>query len=247
MADRRHHRAALEGEAVVVASPIYCHIRGLQEEGLKGQRLDRENELNATSFLRNSLLRRGDMKPRLTERKVVVLFIVAQAILALSESSVSAQHDTFPLIRDLNPSRVQVVVNSSSEFQKTFSDLAVGALKRAGIDIAAQDNKYSNKAKSVELILTVKPEPLSDICPGQVMYEPSIALVEEIIVPRANEVIKGSTWASFQPPHIRQTLSRKELEQKISELIEGFIIKWLIVRHLLSTVPAVMVSKAVQL
>lgn len=170
MVDQRLQRVAVAGEAVVAAVQIYCHARDRQEACLKHQRLDRENEQEAAIFLRNNRARRGHMKLMFKEWKAVVLIIVSQAVLVFGESSVSAQQDTVPLTTDLDPSDIRLVVNSSPEYRKSFSDLAVAALTRAGIDIAVEGNKHSAR-KSDELILTVKPESLNDMCPGKVLYE----------------------------------------------------------------------------
>ena len=163
------------------------------------------------------------MKPQLIGWKSVILLIVAQAGLVFSEASVNAQQDTIPLLTALELSGVRLVVNASPKHQKAFSRLAIDEFKRAGIVISLKGNEALARQAS-ELMLSVRPKPIEDICPGKVLYAPSLTLNEDLIVSRPGEdiTIKGSSWSSFTPPHLRQPLTIQELEEEISELTERF-------------------------
>ena len=161
-----------------------------------------------------------------TQTNALALGVMALVTVTLYESTSGiAQYHDIPTTKDLNPSQVQLVVNTDPKFLKQFSILAIGELKKAGINVTGSGGASADKP--AKLLLTLKQEPLNDVCPGMVSYTASLALIEDVVIERSGEVIKDSTWLGVQPPDTRrQSLTGEEMERDLHELIARFIINF---------------------
>jgi hypothetical protein len=187
-----------------------------------------ENDQRTGQLFQQDIGARGDDMEKLLKNRTKALALGAMALVAvaLHESAPAiAQYHDIPTTKDLNPAQVQFVVNTHPEFLKRFSSLAIGELKKAGINVTGSDGTSADKP--AKLLLTLKQEPLNDVCPGSVSYAASLALIEDVIIERSGEVIKDSTWLGAQLPDIRrQSLTGEEMERDLHQLIARFIINF---------------------
>lgn len=161
-----------------------------------------------------------------TRTKALALGVMVLVAVALYESAPAiAQYYDIPTTKDLDPSQVQFVVNTHPELLKRFSSLAIGELKKAGINVAGSDGASADKP--AKLLLTLKQKPLNDVCPGMVSYAASLALIEDVVIERSGEIVKDSTWLGVQPPEIRrQSVTGEEMERDLHQLLARFIINF---------------------
>lgn len=160
--------------------------------------------------------------PRNTILPLSIMLLISITLYAPLPSI--AQYQDVPTTSGLNPAQVKLVVNADSKFQKTFTMLAMKDLERAGIYITPRDKAAVDKLAT--LLLTIKQEPLHDVCPGGVSYTAHLALIEDVVIERSGQVVKHSTWSSSPDPQIRHPLSDREMEVDIHALIERFIVNF---------------------
>ncbi|MGH7259678.1 MAG: hypothetical protein ACREI9_03220 [Nitrospiraceae bacterium] len=131
--------------------------------------------------------------------------------------------DSIPTTEKLDLRKVSFEVDAQPEFKDRLYSLSLKQFKEAGLSPLEPERTGE---KSAVLRLMLKPESLHELCPGKVLYEPSLALTEDVIVERTAEAIKDSTWSSKQAPHVRAPLTIKEIEEDSGEFISRFIVNY---------------------
>ena len=155
----------------------------------------------------------------LTVRWICLLFVLS--ITSLPASGRAAPSVDVPITRDLNLNQVQLVVVAAPEFKERLYDRAMRLLAKAELPVPPLEPRYS--PLGVTLKLTLKTTPLGDTCPGNVLYEPSLALIEQVIVPRNSEVMHDITWLTGAGSQARAPVSVAELEADLDGLVQTFI------------------------
>jgi hypothetical protein len=155
----------------------------------------------------------------ITIRWICLLFWLS--INSLPSSGRAAPSVDVPITRDLNLNQVQLVVVAAPEFKERLYDRAMRLFAKAELPVPPLDPHYS--PLGVTLKLTLKTTPLGDTCPGNVLYEPSLALIEQVIVPRNSEVMHDITWLTGAGSQARAPVSVEELEADLDGLVQTFI------------------------
>ncbi|HSA85127.1 MAG TPA: hypothetical protein VLE46_03015 [Nitrospira sp.] len=117
---------------------------------------------------------------------------------------------------DLRTVRVSVL---AGRWSPALKDAAVRQLAAAGINPPSD----SDESGTVELSLELIQHPLGDHCPGYVLYEQGLYLVEEVHVSRQPQVRFWSDTWSQSSLQIVPPRSQQELEVDQTELLRTFL------------------------
>jgi hypothetical protein len=112
-------------------------------------------------------------------------------------------------------------VVAAPEFKDRLYDRTMRLFAKADLPLPPRDQSYSPLGATLKL--TLKTTPLGDTCPGNVLYEPSLALIEQVIVPRNSEVMHDITWLTGTGSQARAPVSVEELEADLDGLVQTFI------------------------
>ncbi|MEQ1796088.1 MAG: hypothetical protein ABL970_18090 [Nitrospira sp.] len=120
---------------------------------------------------------------------------------------------------DLN--QVRFAVSAPPDITAPLFERASSLFAKAGLPLANSDS--SRKPFIATLTLTLDPRPLPDTCPGQVLYTPSLALTEQVIIIRNSAVINDVTWFASTGTQVREALTPLDLERDLDGLVQQFI------------------------
>ncbi|MDO8356439.1 MAG: hypothetical protein Q7U76_08635 [Nitrospirota bacterium] len=148
-----------------------------------------------------------------------ILFLLS--ITALPINGLVDSHAEVPAIRNLDLNHVRLVMEAAPEFKARLYDRTMDLFAKAGLPLPHPDQPHS--PPTAMLKLTLNPTPLGDTCPGNVLYEPSLALIEPVIVPRNSEVIHDITWSIGAAVQARAPVSIEELESDLDGFVHRFI------------------------
>ena len=147
--------------------------------------------------------------------------LVVLSITALSASGMAVSDANVPTTQNLDLSQVRLVIETSPEFKARFYDRTMNLFAKAGLHLPSPDQPLSPPAATLKL--TLNPTPIGDTCPGHVLYGPSLALIEPVIVSRNLEVMHDITWSSYTPPQVRAPVPVEELETDLDGYVYHFI------------------------
>jgi hypothetical protein len=126
-----------------------------------------------------------------------------------------------PITQDLDLSQVQLFVVAAPEFKERLYNRAIILFAKADLPLPPRAQAYSTFGATLKL--TLKTTLLGATCPGNVLYEPSLALIEQVIVPRNSEVMHDITWLTGSGSQARAPVSVEELEADLDRLVQTFI------------------------
>jgi hypothetical protein len=152
-------------------------------------------------------------------RWTCLLFVLS--ITSLSASGMAVSYADVPATHNLDLRQVRLVIEASPEFTARFYDRTMNLFEKAGLHLLSPDQPLSPPAATLKL--TLNPTPLGNTCPGNVLYEPSFALIEPVIVPRNSEVMHDITWSSNTAPQVRVPVAVEELETDLDGHVHRFI------------------------
>jgi hypothetical protein len=121
----------------------------------------------------------------------------------------------------LNLNRVQLVILVPPEFTSRLSERATTIFAKAGFPLS--DSNGPNRQFIATLTLSLNPQPLSDTCPGQVLYVPSLKLTEPVMIPRNSVIMHDVTWLAHTGAQVREPVTVAELERDLDAFIHQFI------------------------
>jgi hypothetical protein len=121
----------------------------------------------------------------------------------------------------LNLNRVQLVILVPPEFTSRLSERATTLFADAGLPLP--DSNGPDRQFIATLTLSLNPQPLSDTCPGQVLYVPSLKLTEPVMIPRNSVIMHDVTWLAHTGAQVREPVTVAELERDLDAFIHQFI------------------------
>lgn len=121
----------------------------------------------------------------------------------------------------LNLNRVQFVISTPPEFTSRLFERATTIFAKAGLPL--RDSDSQDKPSIATLTLSLNPQPLSDTCPGQVLYVPSLKLTEPVMIPRNSVIMNDVTWLAHTGAQVREPVTVAELERDLNAFIHQFI------------------------
>lgn len=151
---------------------------------------------------------------RLALSFALVAFLLPDRGIAASSPYVQATEGL-----DLN--RVRFAISAPPEFISQLVQRVTALFAEAGLPPLRSDSPPTPFIATLTLTLT--PQPLSDACPGHVLYSPSLALTEPVIIPRNSAVINDVTWLAHTGAQVRRSVTVTDLERDLEEFINQFI------------------------
>lgn len=121
----------------------------------------------------------------------------------------------------LDLKQVQLVVVAAPELRDRLYGHAMAQFAKAGLSLPSPDQPHAPFAATLKLILD--PQPLHETCPGKVLYGPSLALIEPVVLPRNSVVWRDITWSTSSEPRVHEPLSAVQLEEDLEKLIDQFV------------------------
>jgi hypothetical protein len=148
-------------------------------------------------------------------------YFLTLSLVCLPTTSIAATTGYRNTTEELDLSRVRLVVVASTELKEALHNRTVALFKSAGLSLP--DSGSSKAPRLATLTLTLNPQPLTDICPGKVLYAPSLALTEPVTIQRTSAVIQDSTWLFGSSLQVREPITDEQIEADLDGLINQFI------------------------
>ncbi|MCS6293459.1 MAG: hypothetical protein H8J66_10345 [Nitrospira sp.] len=120
---------------------------------------------------------------------------------------------------DLN--RVQFVISAPPEFTSRLAQQARSLFAKAGLPLP--DSEDQDRPLIATLTLTLDPQPLRNSCPEHMLYAPSLALTEPVLIPRNSVIMDNVTWLAHTGAQVQKSVTIADLEHDLEEFINQFI------------------------
>jgi len=152
--------------------------------------------------------------------KLLIIFLSLSILLLLqTETTIGKIENT--TVTNLDFRDVAFSVRTQSEYFSRLNTRGIERLKKAGI------YKRKSDQPTLSLILDLTMRPMDDMgCPGKVLYEPRLALVEKVTIPRNELSTWADTWSLQQAASVREPVRIEELERTVDEYLDQFIMAY---------------------
>lgn len=161
------------------------------------------------------------MKARRSPLLRTLLHYITLTALFLYTTGMAATTAYRSTTEQLDLSGIHLVVVASTELKEALHNRALALFKSAGLSLP--DSGSSQAPRLATLTLTLNPQPLTDICPGKVLYAPALALTEPVTILRTSTVIQDSTWLFETTRQVREPITAEQIEADLDGLINQFI------------------------
>jgi hypothetical protein len=155
---------------------------------------------------------------------IVVLSWVALSLFigfSLPEKGIAATSAYVQTTEGLDLNRVRFAISAPPEFTAQLARRATALFANAGLPPLQAD---SPRIPSIAtLTLTLDPQPLRSDCPGHLLYAPSLALTEPVLIPRNLVTMDNVTWLAHTGTQVRKSVTIADLERDLEEFINQFI------------------------
>jgi len=145
----------------------------------------------------------------------------ALVVFLLPDRGIAASSAYVQTTEGLDLNRVRFAISAPSEFTSQLVQRATALFAEAGLPPLRSDTPPMPFIAT--LTLTLSPQPLSDACPGHVLYSPSLALTEPVIIPRSSAVMNDITWLAHTGAQVRRSVTIADLERDLEEFSNQFI------------------------
>lgn len=122
---------------------------------------------------------------------------------------------------NLDLHHVHFAIAAPPEVVSRLSARARSRFAQAGLTLGDPDGR--GKAPIATLTLTLSAQPLTETCPGHVLYTPSLTLSEPVLITRNATLMNDVTWLAHTGPQVREPVTVSDLEQDLDTFIEQFI------------------------
>ncbi len=149
-------------------------------------------------------------------------FLFIALLWALVPAPATAASSAYVQTTDgLDLQRVRFAVAAPPELTSRLSKRADTLFANAGLLLGNSDG--ADRPFTATLTLSLSSQPLTDTCPGHVLYAPSLTLTEPVTITRNAELMNDVTWLAHTGPQVREPVTVSELEQDLDTFIEQFI------------------------
>ncbi|MGE0469304.1 MAG: hypothetical protein AB7L09_22870 [Nitrospira sp.] len=125
--------------------------------------------------------------------------------------------------------QVQLVVVAPDQLRESLRKRALARFTEAGL---SPPNAHSSPTSPpTDLTLTLDPRPIGDLCPGKVLYAPSLTLTETVTITRTGSVIQDTTWLFETGTEIRGPVDHDRITSDVDLLIHQFITDYKTANH----------------
>ncbi len=124
---------------------------------------------------------------------------------------------------------VQFVVVAPAQLQESLRRRALALFTKAGLPISGSHSPQT--PSSAVLTLTVDPRPIDAICPGKILYAPSLTLTEPVTIPRTGSTIRGTTWLIETDKKVGGPVGDERITTDLDSFIRQFISDYKTANH----------------
>jgi hypothetical protein len=117
--------------------------------------------------------------------------------------------------------QVQLIVVAPDTLKTALHDRALTRFAEAGLPVLGSHS--SQTPPLAVLTLTLDPHPIDDLCPGKVLYAPSLALTEPVTIPRTGATIRDTTWLLETDKEVRGPVDDELITTDLDRFISQFI------------------------
>ncbi|NOS78434.1 MAG: hypothetical protein HOP35_10855 [Nitrospira sp.] len=139
----------------------------------------------------------------------------------LPDKGVAASSPYVQTTDGLDLNRVRFAISAPPEFTSQLAQRATVLFAKAGLPPLQSDT--SHMPSIATLTLTLAPQPLKNGCPGHLLYAPSLALTEPVLIPRNSVIMDNVTWLAHTGAQVRTSVTIADLEHDLEEFINQFI------------------------
>lgn len=148
-------------------------------------------------------------------------WLFALSLAFTSTASIAATTAYMSSIEQLDLHQVQLIVVAPDKLKPALHRRALRLFAEAGLPIPDSDS--SQTPSSAVLILTLDSRPIDDLCPGKVLYAPSLALTEPVTIPRTGSTIRDTTWLIESDKEVRGPVDDERMTTDLDGFIRQFI------------------------
>jgi hypothetical protein len=138
-----------------------------------------------------------------------------------STTSIAATTAYMSSTEQLDLRQVQLIVIAPDKLKAALHQRALTLFAEAGLPIPDSDS--SQRLPSAILTLTLDSRPIDDLCPGKVLYAPSLALTEPVTVLRTGSTIRDTTWLIESDKEVRGPVDNERITTDLDGFIRQFI------------------------
>ncbi|MBK9306305.1 MAG: hypothetical protein IPM58_04265 [Nitrospira sp.] len=159
------------------------------------------------------------MHGRLTAPAASYLFTLL--LVVLSTTCLAGTTAYMKTTEQLDLTGIRLIVIAPSALQEPLRHRAMRHFSRAGLSLRGSGS--SQEPSPALLTLTLNPRTLERICPGKVLYAPSLELTELVTAPRTGVVYQDTTWVSSSQPEVQDAVTAQHLDEDLDRLVTQFI------------------------
>lgn len=170
-------------------------------------------------------LNRDNSYHSLNSQKVIIVVLVGFlgwiGLTHVAFAGADPSKDSVPTVANLNFDKVRIMLQTNPEFYKRLYERLTRTLKTAGIYRGEAENPIAT------LKFNLNPRPLDlASCKGDLLYDPSLELIEQVTIPRNAVTTWASTWVVLRPAHVFETIPVEKLEADMDEFLKEFIVAY---------------------
>jgi hypothetical protein len=143
--------------------------------------------------------------------------LFALSLAFTSTTSIAATTAYMSSTEQLDLRQVQLIVVAPDKLKAALHNRVLTLFAEAGLPIPGSD--ASQRPPSAVLTLTLDSRPIDDLCPGKVLYAPSLALTEPVTIPRIGSTIRDTTWLIESDKEVRGPVD----DERITTDLDGFV------------------------
>ncbi|MBH0203214.1 MAG: hypothetical protein HP496_13185 [Nitrospira sp.] len=143
--------------------------------------------------------------------------LIALTLAFHATTSIAATTAYMSSTEQLDLRQVPLIVVAPNKLKAALHHRALTLFTEAGLPIPGSHT--SQQPPSAVLTLTLDSRPIDDLCPGKVLYAPSLALTEPVTIPRTGSTIRDTTWLIESDKEVRGPVD----DERIMTDLDGFI------------------------
>jgi len=145
----------------------------------------------------------------------------ALVVFLLPDRGIAASSPYVQTTEGLDLNRVRFAISAPPQFTSQLVQLATALFAKAGLPPLRSDSPPMPSIAT--LTLTLDPQPLRSDCPGHLLYAPSLALTEPVLIPRNSVIMDNVTWLAHTGTQVRKSVTIADFERDLEEFINQFI------------------------
>lgn len=147
--------------------------------------------------------------------------VLTVLMIVLATTGTAAVTAYLSTTEQLDLSQVTLEVVAPAELKEKLRQRTLRHFQSAGLPLPGSGSPYT--VRPAVLTLALDPQPLGNLCPGKVLYAPSLTLTEPVTIPRTGTVIQDSTWLFETDRQVRDPISAEQMEKDLDGLINQFM------------------------